>query len=592
MITDCMEQTSVANRPKNTLKCDICPFKAPTLNILNDHVSCNHSFQCEHCSITFVGKDNYAKHLSQCHPFNFYVCGKKFCSFQCSDEKTFQEHRITHSSLVGVTVRVNQKKVKQTNQTNEEVNIASENDSEHQQIDYNMDESCLSSDRNERNSTESVSNESKIMEITDSSKTVDICIKSEPIDSVCDDIIGQSQEDNSNVFPQIESSQHSVKEENEEQFQKGEPMTDIETNDSVLSGTSESESNDNRRVVSNHTNKVTQKRKNRKIDDNIRQLIIRFLNNGMKPKDVAEMFGQKPNTITKIYSVYKKTGKQTKSLSGHRNQKLNEEQKRQICVWVDQNCKLSLKELQTKCFDEWPELGSISTSTIKKALKAFHFTFIKRIANVPEIRNTPEVIDRRYEYAVQYKRLKSEDKKFYFIDKFDIEVCSRASGGGPIGAQKASKELSRLRTRHYTVSAVMATDYLYSYEIEDRSGNGEHYLDFVNQLCDSLAADGITDAYLVLDLKFNNTRDVEALIESRGHNLLYLPPYSPFLDPIEDLFNEWKGIVKRKEPTNEQQLYKAVHSSSQEISSEQCRYFITNMERYLNLSLHKVMIIS
>ena len=94
------------------------------------------------------------------------------------------------------------------------------------------------------------------------------------------------------------------------------------------------------------------------------------------------------------------------------------------------------------------------------------------------------------------------------------------------------------------------------------------------------------------NVRFHKTQEVRALIETRGHNVLYLPPYSPFLDPIEDLFNEWKGIVRRREPTNEQQLYEAIHSSSEEISSDHCRNHIKNMERYIKLSLHKVMIIN
>ena len=289
------------------------------------------------------------------------------------------------------------------------------------------------------------------------------------------------------MFPQIESSQHSVKEETEEQNE--EPKTDIEKNDSVLrfSGTSESECSDNRPLVSNHTNKVTQKRRNSKIDDNVRQLIIRYLNNGMTPKDVAEMFGQKPDTIRHIYRMYTKTGLEKKSsIRGHRKQKLTEVQKRQLCVWVDQNCTLSLKELKTICMEKWPELGPISLMTIDRALQAFHFSF-KRISMVPESKNSPEVIDKRYEYAVEYTRLKSDNKKFYFIDEYGIQVCSRASGGRALKGQRALKEVKRIRTRNYSVCAVMATDSLYLYQIQDRPYNEEHYLDFINQLCDYLA---------------------------------------------------------------------------------------------------------
>ena len=35
---------------------------------------------------------------------------------------------------------------------------------------------------------------------------------------------------------------------------------------------------------------------------------------------------------------------------------------------------------------------------------------------------------------------------------------------------------------------------------------------------------------------------------SYGHRVLYLPPYSPFLNPIENMFSKWKEYVRRERP--------------------------------------------
>jgi transposase len=37
---------------------------------------------------------------------------------------------------------------------------------------------------------------------------------------------------------------------------------------------------------------------------------------------------------------------------------------------------------------------------------------------------------------------------------------------------------------------------------------------------------------------------VRELIEERGCKLLYLPPYSPDLNPIEEAFNKVKGLLR------------------------------------------------
>jgi transposase len=42
---------------------------------------------------------------------------------------------------------------------------------------------------------------------------------------------------------------------------------------------------------------------------------------------------------------------------------------------------------------------------------------------------------------------------------------------------------------------------------------------------------------------------VKELIEQRDCELLYLPPYSPDFDPIEEAFSKIKGMVRNVEAT-------------------------------------------
>jgi transposase len=51
---------------------------------------------------------------------------------------------------------------------------------------------------------------------------------------------------------------------------------------------------------------------------------------------------------------------------------------------------------------------------------------------------------------------------------------------------------------------------------------------------------------VVLDgLGAHRTRKVRGLIEERGADLVFLPPYSPDLNPIEEAFSKVKGIVRK-----------------------------------------------
>jgi transposase len=89
------------------------------------------------------------------------------------------------------------------------------------------------------------------------------------------------------------------------------------------------------------------------------------------------------------------------------------------------------------------------------------------------------------------------------------------------------------------------------------------------KLFEHLSLNGISGAYIIMDnVRFHKTELVVNLIRSYGHKAVFLLPYSLFLNPIENLFNQWKNLIKRSEPQNEDQLYEAVHNASEKITPE------------------------
>ena len=51
---------------------------------------------------------------------------------------------------------------------------------------------------------------------------------------------------------------------------------------------------------------------------------------------------------------------------------------------------------------------------------------------------------------------------------------------------------------------------------------------------------------------------VRELIEGRGCQLLYLPPYSPDFNPIEQAFSKIKGLLRKAEARSRQALVDAL----------------------------------
>jgi transposase len=66
---------------------------------------------------------------------------------------------------------------------------------------------------------------------------------------------------------------------------------------------------------------------------------------------------------------------------------------------------------------------------------------------------------------------------------------------------------------------------------------------------------------------------VKELIEERGCELLYLPPYSPDFNPIEEAFAKIKGILRKAEARSRQALIETIGQAISAISARDAQGF-------------------
>jgi transposase len=79
---------------------------------------------------------------------------------------------------------------------------------------------------------------------------------------------------------------------------------------------------------------------------------------------------------------------------------------------------------------------------------------------------------------------------------------------------------------------------------------------------------------VVMDnLSAHKTEKVRELVEGAGCELLYLPPYSPDLNPIEEAFSKIKGILRKAEARARKTLVEALGPALSAITEEDARGF-------------------
>ena len=65
-------------------------------------------------------------------------------------------------------------------------------------------------------------------------------------------------------------------------------------------------------------------------------------------------------------------------------------------------------------------------------------------------------------------------------------------------------------------------------------------------------------------------------IRATGASILYLPPYSPDLNPIEQLFAKLKALLRSAAARTKEALWTAIGHPLDKFSPVECRNYLTN----------------
>ena len=78
------------------------------------------------------------------------------------------------------------------------------------------------------------------------------------------------------------------------------------------------------------------------------------------------------------------------------------------------------------------------------------------------------------------------------------------------------------------------------------------------------------------NLSSHKVAGVRKAIEDTGATLLYLPPYSPDLNPIEMLFSKFKAILRAMATRTVETLWNALGKIADMVAPKECRNFIAH----------------
>ena len=139
----------------------------------------------------------------------------------------------------------------------------------------------------------------------------------------------------------------------------------------------------------------------------------------------------------------------------------------------------------------------------------------------------------------------------------------RLLGSAPFGHWNTSTFLAGLRHDGIVAPLVL-----------NRPINGRSFKAYIEQFLAPTLMPG--DVVVADNLGSHKVAGVREAIEARGASLMFLPPYSPDLNPIEQVFSKLKTLLRRAEPRSRETLWQTIGKTLSMYKPEECRNYLAN----------------
>ena len=176
--------------------------------------------------------------------------------------------------------------------------------------------------------------------------------------------------------------------------------------------------------------------------------------------------------------------------------------------------------------------------------------------------------------AWQAKQSQLKTAKLVFLDEtWATTNMVRHYGRAPCG-QRLVADAPHGHWQTSTFLAALRQDQITAPCIVDGAINGETFLAYVEQILVPTLVRG--DVVIMDNLGSHKVAGVLQAIEATGATLLYLPPYSPDLNPIEQLFAKLKALLRKAAARTFEALTDAIAAALGAFTPSECANYFAN----------------
>lgn len=191
---------------------------------------------------------------------------------------------------------------------------------------------------------------------------------------------------------------------------------------------------------------------------------------------------------------------------------------------------------------------------------------------LPSEQRRPDIARRRAQWKKYQGRL--DPRRLVFIDETWAKTNMAPIWGWAPRGQRLQARVPHGHWKTLTLIAALRCDRIDAPCVFDGPINGRSFAAYVEQILVPTLAPG--DIVIMDNLGSHKGQPVREAIRRAGARLFFLPPYSPDLNPIEQVFAKLKQLMRAAAERTVEATWKAAGKILQRFPPDECRNYLVN----------------
>ncbi|MDO8912778.1 MAG: IS630 family transposase [Phenylobacterium sp.] len=299
----------------------------------------------------------------------------------------------------------------------------------------------------------------------------------------------------------------------------------------------------------------------------LRERVIGAIGEGLSCRAAAVRFGVSAASAIRWRSLSLKTGDvRPGPLGGDRRSGLIEKHADLILGRLEAQPDITLAEMQAVLAEHGV---TVSTTAVWRFFDRRRITPQKKSAHADE-QSRPDILSRRQSWFEG--QLDLDPARLVFLDETGATTKMARRHGRALRGQRLRASVPHGHWKTTTFIGGLRLTGMTAPMVLDGPMTGAWFLAYVEQVLVPTLSPG--DIVVLDNLAAHKNASARAAVEAAGATLVFLPPYSPDLNPIENAFAKLKAMLRKAAARTLEQLWSAIAQIIDAFTPRECaNYF-------------------